>query len=214
MNDDPTLQHLLDAIIENPDDDGPRLAYSGRLEELGHVTRAEFIRCQVEFASVNDCLANSGDDDATTLLYKSIVLGSRQAKLLDSPGPDGLHSNGVYWFPCSEVLLKKRTWRETGEYHRGFVERLVVTADEWVGCGDSVCASCPVREVKLLTWPCEVIRQRPGPTRPVRFWMSPWARDGWLWQTREEIQAMCLETLTERWPGIQFTLAKGAKGMT
>ena len=35
---------FLAAIIESPDDDGPRLVYADWLEENGHPERAEFLR--------------------------------------------------------------------------------------------------------------------------------------------------------------------------
>jgi uncharacterized protein (TIGR02996 family) len=37
-------------ILASPDEDGPRLAYAGWLEQQGERDRAEFIRCQVEAA--------------------------------------------------------------------------------------------------------------------------------------------------------------------
>jgi uncharacterized protein (TIGR02996 family) len=41
---------FLRAIIENPDDDAPRLIYADWLEEQGRPDRAEFIRVQVALA--------------------------------------------------------------------------------------------------------------------------------------------------------------------
>ncbi|HYT91149.1 MAG TPA: TIGR02996 domain-containing protein [Gemmataceae bacterium] len=47
MNQD---QALLRAVIDNPDDDGPRLVYADWLEEHGDAERAEFIRIQIAVA--------------------------------------------------------------------------------------------------------------------------------------------------------------------
>jgi uncharacterized protein (TIGR02996 family) len=41
---------LLQAILENPDDDAPRLVYADWLDEHGDADRAEFIRVQCELA--------------------------------------------------------------------------------------------------------------------------------------------------------------------
>ncbi|HEY7426419.1 MAG TPA: TIGR02996 domain-containing protein [Gemmataceae bacterium] len=41
---------FLQAILEEPDDDGPRLIYADWLEEHGYPERAEFIRAQIELA--------------------------------------------------------------------------------------------------------------------------------------------------------------------
>jgi uncharacterized protein (TIGR02996 family) len=41
---------LLRAILDDPDDDAPRLVYADWLEEHGEAERAEFIRVQVERA--------------------------------------------------------------------------------------------------------------------------------------------------------------------
>jgi uncharacterized protein (TIGR02996 family) len=43
-------QTLLNAIVENPDDDAVRLVYSDWLEEHGQADRAEFVRVQIELA--------------------------------------------------------------------------------------------------------------------------------------------------------------------
>ena len=45
---------LLAAIIDNPDDDLPRLAYADWLEENGHPCRAEFVRLQLDLAPLPD----------------------------------------------------------------------------------------------------------------------------------------------------------------
>src|SRR5262249_49135917 len=47
-----TMAHddFVRAIIENPDDDGPRLVFADWLEEHGQLERAEFIRVQIELA--------------------------------------------------------------------------------------------------------------------------------------------------------------------
>lgn len=43
-------ESFLAAILDKPDDDGPRLVYADWLEERGETARAEFIRVQIELA--------------------------------------------------------------------------------------------------------------------------------------------------------------------
>lgn len=49
---DPRARAFLDNILANPDDDMPRLIFADWLEEQGNVARAEFIRAQVERATL------------------------------------------------------------------------------------------------------------------------------------------------------------------
>lgn len=46
---------LLDAVVQNPDDDAPRLLYADWLQQNGDPDRAEFIRLQCEAARLLDC---------------------------------------------------------------------------------------------------------------------------------------------------------------
>ena len=41
---------FLNAVLERPDDDLPRLVYADYLDETGEPNRAEFIRVQIELA--------------------------------------------------------------------------------------------------------------------------------------------------------------------
>jgi uncharacterized protein (TIGR02996 family) len=43
---------FLRAILEHPDDDGPRLVYADWLDKQGDTARAEFIRVQCRLASL------------------------------------------------------------------------------------------------------------------------------------------------------------------
>src|SRR5690242_10580803 len=50
MTTEPMHAAFLQAILEAPEEDGPRLIYADWLEENGDPERAEFIRAQVEIA--------------------------------------------------------------------------------------------------------------------------------------------------------------------
>jgi uncharacterized protein (TIGR02996 family) len=43
---------FLQAILESPDDDTPRLVYADWLDEYGETDRAEFIRVQIALAAL------------------------------------------------------------------------------------------------------------------------------------------------------------------
>src|SRR4051812_765308 len=50
MTTEPMHQAFLQAILEAPDEDGPRLVYADWLEDNGDPDKAEFIRAQCEIA--------------------------------------------------------------------------------------------------------------------------------------------------------------------
>lgn len=52
---DPDERALLDAILADPDDDGPRLVYADWLEERGD-ERATYLRLEIEFRSAADAI--------------------------------------------------------------------------------------------------------------------------------------------------------------
>ena len=57
-----TERSLLDAVLENPDDDLPRLVYADFLEEHGDATRAEFIRAQIAISTAVKTNAYDSDE--------------------------------------------------------------------------------------------------------------------------------------------------------
>jgi len=96
---------FLNAILERPDDDLPRLVYADYLEETGDAERAEFIRVQLE-------LANS-EEDAPNRPW----LETREEELLKVHGEWRLPIRGIQRF------------------HRGFIESMATTADWLIGAG-------------------------------------------------------------------------------
>ena len=59
---------FLQAMVETPDDDTPRLVYADWLEENGDADRAEFIRLQCELATLLDISHNPINDAAVSRL--------------------------------------------------------------------------------------------------------------------------------------------------
>jgi uncharacterized protein (TIGR02996 family) len=91
------------AIIEDPDDDAPRLVYADWLEEHGQPERAAFIRVQCELAHLPE-----GDPRRPELV-------SREWRLLEGHGQE-------WAWPLREAVS---SW----EYRRGFIEAVTVRGD-------------------------------------------------------------------------------------
>src|SRR2546423_15203209 len=68
-------QGLLQAILESPGDDLPRLVYADWLDENGDPDRAEFIRTQVELARMG-----KGDERRASLALREQALLDRHQK--------------------------------------------------------------------------------------------------------------------------------------
>jgi uncharacterized protein (TIGR02996 family) len=120
---------FLQAIIEEPDDDTPRLVYADWLDEHGQHDRAEFIRVQCLQASL------PWDDDRQSELL------AREAQLLARH-----YEDWTVWGDRPEE-------QEVGpdiSFRRGFVERL--RSVEWfrfLEQAPAVFAACPVRRLEV-----------------------------------------------------------------
>ena len=111
---------FLNAILERPDDDLPRLVYADYLDETGFAERAEFIRVQIELAR-----SDPTDD-------RFADLTRREAELLR----DGV--GGIV-----PGVRGKQTFR------RGFVEFLHTTADRLIAAPQSILLLAPIRELRI-----------------------------------------------------------------
>jgi uncharacterized protein (TIGR02996 family) len=117
---------LMRAILDNPDDDLPRLAYADWLDETGDATdrdRAEFIRVQIELA-------------ATYHLKRRDSLSDRNHKLLSQYGDTwaaDIVGRGV-----NEV-----------RFERGFVAAVTATGPAFIRRGDAWTAGTPLRNLTL-----------------------------------------------------------------
>lgn len=117
---------LLRAVVENPDDDAPRLVLADWLEEAGDADRAEFIRIQVDLARLSPA------DPRRPLLL------SREQEL------SGLHY--VEW--QSELpQLEEVAW---GRFERGFVSAAHIgSAEVFAHQADAIFSAAPVQEVRF-----------------------------------------------------------------
>ncbi len=115
-------QSFLQAIIEQPDDDTPRLVYADWLEEHGDPDRAEFIRLQCELAGMAEADPRQREHQA------------RERTLLAAHERE--------WAGPLDRLV-------TGyEFRRGFVEAVVSSAAFFRDAG-RLFAAAPVRVVRI-----------------------------------------------------------------
>jgi len=116
---------FLQAIIEHPDDDAPRLVFADWLEEQGQTERAEFIRVQCE-------LARFSEDDP-----RRQNLEIRERELLTE-----------YARQWAESL---RSWGVPGEFTRGFVESITLRPQSFLDNADGIFGAAPIRCVEFQT---------------------------------------------------------------
>ena len=116
----PEHHAFLNAILERPDDDLPRLVYADYLEEHDERDRAEFIRVQIELASHDE------DDPRRGWLDR------RQQEL---------QQDRVEW---------RLPIRGIQRFHRGFVESMATTAEWLIAADRPVLHLAPVRELRVI----------------------------------------------------------------
>lgn len=160
----PLPQHLLDAILDDPADDGPRLIAADWWEERGEV-RGEFVRVQVEFwqATVEGAaLPIPGPRELTSRIA---TLQRRSHALLEAHGAKWLFDSVATIFPdwAYTAEMSRLGWRYTMEgrhgptgplrnceFQRGFIGHIETTAAAWLAHGPAIVAREPVMFVRLL----------------------------------------------------------------
>jgi uncharacterized protein (TIGR02996 family) len=118
---------LLQTIIENPDDDTPRLIYADWLEDHGNQARAEFIRAQCESAR----LFREGKD-----LDRAFALRAKHTELL--------RQHEKEW--VGEFPNKASSWT----FERGFIEYVAVDAKNFLQHADSLFINTPIRRLSIF----------------------------------------------------------------
>jgi uncharacterized protein (TIGR02996 family) len=116
---------LLRAICDAPDDDAPRLIYADWLDEHGDPRQAEFIRVQIELAQVPEPERESHP------------LAARQMEL---------------WRDLRKWRFHTGNWLSFNSscFHRGFSERWLGEATEFVRTDDQWWKFGPIRTLRLL----------------------------------------------------------------
>lgn len=168
-----TVQSVfLDDIIEHPTDDAPRLVYADWLEDNGDLTRAEFVRVQVELARTSErdcggyyCETDVDDGSTTHRGCRWDRLRRRERELLLAHGHDWLAGIGIKMV-CHDggeaegVNYEITTGTEKGggiqcNFRRGFVDEVRLPLAAWVGvvcpgnrglecCQTLLCPTCNV----------------------------------------------------------------------
>jgi uncharacterized protein (TIGR02996 family) len=116
---------LLADILANPEDDGPRLVYADWLDEHAQPERAEFIRLQVEYASLDE------DDPRRQALERRSVQVIQDFNV--RPRPE--------WAKGIDAIAAE--WR----YRRGFVEEVTLPAATFLERAADLFRVAPVRSV-------------------------------------------------------------------
>ena len=147
--DQPTLTErdtFLQAIIEDPWNDGPRLMFADWLDEHGEEDRAEFIRLQCASAdspsldsAAREQRFHAYDTQAGNLLWKRI---NRPAKDIDAVIWAGMARDLV---PNGALYIDHLYWR------RGFLENVTCSPEDWRKYGATILAEHPLTLVRLRT---------------------------------------------------------------
>jgi uncharacterized protein (TIGR02996 family) len=115
---------FLEAILENPDDDTPRLIYADWLEERGDLAsaaRAEFIRVQC-------ALTKRHPPDPRHALLKQ-----REEELIDQNS----------WIWARPIRRLVRCWT----FRRGFIEEVTMEPSQFCACADRLFRRAPIRHM-------------------------------------------------------------------
>lgn len=114
---------FLEAILETPDDDAPRLIFADWLDDAGQPDRAEFIRLQIERARLHPAAAR-----VRAILRREAELRSQHELTWVGPIP----------------RLAAR-WR----FHRGFIEEVSLSIQLFLDYGEELFRSAPIRRVRF-----------------------------------------------------------------
>ena len=158
---------LLAAIIANPDEDTPRLAYADLIQEAGEEERAEFIRVQCELARMghtHEDLSKAMNLYARYLKRAPVALNAKTPATLLLRVHIALENHAWNWMGQPSFCVVAGGFaticdtaadglRGTAEFRRGFVEHITCTAADWLAHADGILKQHPVRKVVLTTRP-------------------------------------------------------------
>jgi uncharacterized protein (TIGR02996 family) len=155
------LEPFVRQVIKHPDDDGPRLVYADRLDELGQAARAEFIRVQCRIADLDRQRLENADGDIENVRNIPLDINSRRRKrdeqLLKMYSPlrrreyELLNDNKEEWswdfspdpkevwyhLTDGGLVCPRIEWKV--EYRRGFVAEVSLPLAAFVG---GICRRC------------------------------------------------------------------------
>ncbi len=152
---------LLRTVLENPNDDAPRLVLADYLEERGDESRAEFIRVQIELAKY-EAYCDVVDRYPIPRSDRLDALRRRERALLDEPRnfcnwvPLWLHQGsgvGIRRGPGTSIEFTGGL-AQSLEFRRGFPSHVTLTLDALCGatCERTTRGSqCSGGEIRLLS---------------------------------------------------------------
>jgi uncharacterized protein (TIGR02996 family) len=141
-----TEQALLAAVIADPSDDLPRLAYADFRGEQGDDGRAEFIRVQIELARVGEAALPDGTTGVRTGCpeddRRERALRRRERELLKLSYP---------WVPpeVADVAQPRPYYRDSWVFRRGFVAEISLRTALWQAHGPALVRAAPLEVVTL-----------------------------------------------------------------
>lgn len=149
----PDYRAFMAAILAEPDEDLPRLAFADWLEERGDSVRSEFVRVQCNWWIEIACICGGR---ATCVPCE---LRRRERELLNA------HVNE--WSPADKTWACANGDQIT--WSRGFVSAITMTAADWLLHAGVILTQQPIREVTLTG------------LRPERTFNQPTDQTVWVW---------------------------------
>lgn len=199
----PLEPSLLKSIIDQPDDDLPRLVAADWWQERGETERAEFIRVQIALEKATKAHGDVSREFTFTCGCDWCRLKCKARELCHGqPYPNGKRWSGK---PLTEIPDAEYS------FSRGFIESITCSWSDWLQHADAIRTTTPLRKVTLTTWPdtpqhvaaAESWDPIPGHTLPVRLgWRYPGQAISYDWPVRRT----AVDFIRLAWPGLEFTL--------
>src|SRR5581483_3087358 len=196
---------LLADVLAHPEDDAVRLIYADWLEEHGEPERGEFIRCQVELARTQRPSRPASLRSLTSyeLSVEEVQDLSPARERMERRAMELLRFRGREWRERDPVLHIE-LWKDPDdiewlvgiEYRRGFVEKVTLSAADWLAHNADILARHPIQAVNFTTYfdvsGCDKLLSLLRKTTP-----------------SSDIPASLHDALSLAWPGVTFTLFGG-----
>jgi uncharacterized protein (TIGR02996 family) len=149
---------FLQAIIDDPDDDTPRLIYADWLDERGD-PRGEFIRVQCQLARLAEA-----DPRRTELEARERTLLHRHEEhfiggLWQSVEAWDFHPGVKDATPRGRV---SRLLVDAWEFRRGFVERVTVDTPVFLEHAATLLRAAPIRHLEVMPWLSDITDETRG----------------------------------------------------
>lgn len=152
-------RHLLRCVLENPEDDAPRLVLADWLMENGQPERGEFIQCQIEIASVrhglDECYMmdlSHCDPQRAGLSRKLDSLVKRERVLLGTMLDTSTSKNRMETkasFLWIQEAFGRLSLITNHDWRRGFIDSFRMPVDQFISNAKQIFSCQPVTHVEL-----------------------------------------------------------------